>query len=206
MIKPHGSETLNPLYVEDDAKRAELIKEAEGLPSITICSAAAGNAVMLGSGYFNPLTGYMNKADAMAVAKPELERILREKHGLDETAKDLRKRLPGWLSQAPDMPGLLHDYLKQATEGRLTRGIDPQDLALLRADSQKNNRRTLRAISGSALLVHMTTRKVTIPSSCACKGVKNKDAIRPAASAARSAVTIFFMIARLRWSWDCFFR
>ena len=69
MIKPHGSETLNPLYVEDDAKRAELMKEAESLPSITICSAAAGNAVMLGSGYFNPLTGYMNKADALSVAK-----------------------------------------------------------------------------------------------------------------------------------------
>lgn len=69
MIKPHGSETLNPLYVEDDAKRAELLKEAEGLPSIVICSAAAGNAVMLGSGYFNPLTGYMNKADALKVAK-----------------------------------------------------------------------------------------------------------------------------------------
>ncbi len=69
MIKPHGSETLNPLYVEDDAKRAKLIKEAAGLPSITICSAAAGNAVMLGSGYFNPLTGFMNKADALAVAE-----------------------------------------------------------------------------------------------------------------------------------------
>ncbi len=69
LIKPHGSETLNPLYVADDAKRAELEKEAEGLPSITISSAAAGNAVMLGSGYFNPLTGYMNKADALAVAK-----------------------------------------------------------------------------------------------------------------------------------------
>ena len=69
MIKPHGSETLNPLYVEDDAKRAKLLKEAEGLPSITICSAAAGNAVMLGSGYFNPLTGFMNKADALAVAE-----------------------------------------------------------------------------------------------------------------------------------------
>ena len=69
MIKPHGSEALNPLYVEDDAKRAELMKEAESLPSITICSAAAGNAVMLGSGYFNPLTGYMNKADALGVAK-----------------------------------------------------------------------------------------------------------------------------------------
>lgn len=69
MIKPHGSDTLNPLFVRDDAKRAELIKEAAGLPSIVVSSAAAGNAVMLGSGYFNPLTGYMNVADAMAVAK-----------------------------------------------------------------------------------------------------------------------------------------
>ena len=91
--------------------------------------------------------------DAMAVAKPELEKILREKHGLDQTAKDLRERLPGWLSQAPDMPGLLHDYLKKATEGQLTRRIDPQDQALLRADRQENSRRILRAISGTAFLM-----------------------------------------------------
>jgi sulfate adenylyltransferase len=69
MIKPHGSDELNPLFVQDDAKRAELIKEAEGLPSIVISSAAAGNAVMMGSGYFNPLTGFMNAADALSVAK-----------------------------------------------------------------------------------------------------------------------------------------
>src|SRR5210317_2027790 len=68
MIKPHGSETLNPLYVADDAKRAELLKEAEGLPSIVISSAGAANAVMLAGGYFNPLTGYMNKADTLSVA------------------------------------------------------------------------------------------------------------------------------------------
>jgi ubiquinone biosynthesis protein len=90
--------------------------------------------------------------DAMAVAKPELERILREKHGLDHAAKDLRKRLPGWLSQAPDMPGLLHDFLKKATDGQMTRRIDPQELELLRADRQENSRRTLRAISGTAFL------------------------------------------------------
>jgi sulfate adenylyltransferase len=69
MIKPHGSSTLNPLYVQDDVKRKELIQEAEGLPSILISSAAAGNAVMMGSGYFNPLTGFMNKADAIGVAE-----------------------------------------------------------------------------------------------------------------------------------------
>ena len=32
-------------------------------------SAAAANAVMLGAGYFNPLTGYMNLADAISVAE-----------------------------------------------------------------------------------------------------------------------------------------
>ena len=69
MIKPHGSNTLNPLYVADDVKRAELVKEAKNLPSIVVCSAAAGNAVMLGGGYFNPLTGFMNVADAMSVAE-----------------------------------------------------------------------------------------------------------------------------------------
>ena len=69
MIKPHGSDVLNPLYVADDAKRAELEKEAEGLPKLLVCSQAAANAVMMGSGYFNPLTGFMNLADSMAVAK-----------------------------------------------------------------------------------------------------------------------------------------
>ena len=69
MIKPHGSDKLNPLYVADDAKRAELIKEAEGLPSIVVSSAAAANAVMLAGGYFNPLTGYMNVADSLSVAE-----------------------------------------------------------------------------------------------------------------------------------------
>ena len=68
MIKPHGSETLNPLYVEDDAARAALLSEAESLPSLLLNSAAA-NAVMMAGGYFNPLTGYMNKADALSVAK-----------------------------------------------------------------------------------------------------------------------------------------
>jgi len=69
MIKPHGSDTLNPLYVADDAKRAALEAEAADLKSVLVCSQAAANAVMMGSGYFNPLTGFMNLADSMAVAE-----------------------------------------------------------------------------------------------------------------------------------------
>jgi len=69
MIKPIGSDELMPLFVYDTDEHDALSKEAEGLPSITISSAAAGNAVMMGGGYFTPLTGYMNVADAMSVAE-----------------------------------------------------------------------------------------------------------------------------------------
>ncbi len=69
MLKPHGSDTLNPLYVADDAKRAALLEEAKGLKSIVVSSAAAANAVMMGSGYFNPLTGFMNLEDSLAIAE-----------------------------------------------------------------------------------------------------------------------------------------
>jgi ubiquinone biosynthesis protein len=89
--------------------------------------------------------------DVLAESKPELERILREKHGIDQAARDLRERLPGWLSRAPDMPGLLHDYLKLATEGNLVSKTDPRELEKLQAQEKDSNRRLLRAISGSAL-------------------------------------------------------
>jgi len=69
LVKPHGSDTLNPLYVADAAQRAKLQQEAEGLPKLLVCSQAAANAVMLASGYFNPLTGFMNLADSLAVAE-----------------------------------------------------------------------------------------------------------------------------------------
>ncbi|MDH5766215.1 MAG: sulfate adenylyltransferase, partial [Gammaproteobacteria bacterium] len=69
MIKPHGSDELNPLFVYDSAENEALQKEAESLKSILVSSASAANAVMMGAGYFNPLTGYMNKADALSVAK-----------------------------------------------------------------------------------------------------------------------------------------
>ncbi len=69
MIKPHGSDELNPLFVYDTVKHEALSKEAEGLPSMQLSSSAAGNAVMLGAGYYNPLTGYMNVADAVSCAE-----------------------------------------------------------------------------------------------------------------------------------------
>ena len=69
MIKPVGSDTLHPLFVYDSDVHDALSHEAESLPSLLISSQAAGNAVMMGAGYFSPLTGFMNVADAMGAAE-----------------------------------------------------------------------------------------------------------------------------------------
>ncbi|MEC9012553.1 MAG: sulfate adenylyltransferase [SAR324 cluster bacterium] len=69
MIKPFGSEILNPLFVKNESRRKMLLEEAENIPSIVVSSAAVANAVMLGGGYFNPLNAYMNLSDVLAVAE-----------------------------------------------------------------------------------------------------------------------------------------
>jgi sulfate adenylyltransferase len=67
LIKPHGSNELRPRLVSAE-KVSALLEEANSFPSLLLTSAAAANAVMLGAGYFNPLSGYMNLADALSVS------------------------------------------------------------------------------------------------------------------------------------------
>ena len=69
MIRPHGADALKPLLVTDAVARDRLIAEAAALPSLLLSSAAAANAVMLGGGYFTPLSGYMDVADALSVSQ-----------------------------------------------------------------------------------------------------------------------------------------
>jgi sulfate adenylyltransferase len=69
MIKPHGSDQLTPLLIADDRERKAEQARSATLQSVLLSSAGAANAVMLGAGYFTPLSGYMNKADALSVAK-----------------------------------------------------------------------------------------------------------------------------------------
>ncbi len=69
MIKPVGSDVLKPLFVYDPDTHHRLMHEAEALPSVVISSQAAGNAVMMGGGYFTPLQGFMSVADAMGTCE-----------------------------------------------------------------------------------------------------------------------------------------
>ena len=69
MIRPHGADTLMPLFVGDPEENRRLATAAESLPAVVMSSSGAANAVMLGGGYFTPLTGYMNRDDALGVAE-----------------------------------------------------------------------------------------------------------------------------------------
>jgi sulfate adenylyltransferase len=69
VIKPHGADALKPLLVSDEHVKSELLAEANDLPSFVVSSAAAANLVMLGGGYFTPLSGFMNLAEALSVAE-----------------------------------------------------------------------------------------------------------------------------------------
>ncbi|MBP9603533.1 MAG: sulfate adenylyltransferase, partial [Chromatiaceae bacterium] len=69
MIRPVGSDELKPLFVYDPDQHHRLMREAESLLSVVISSQAAGNAVMMGGGYFTPLKGFMNVADAMGACE-----------------------------------------------------------------------------------------------------------------------------------------
>lgn len=62
LVKPHGSETLQPLLVEESQLAAELARAAD-LPKVEISSREFGDLIMLGIGGFTPLQGFMNKDD-----------------------------------------------------------------------------------------------------------------------------------------------
>jgi ubiquinone biosynthesis protein len=55
--------------------------------------------------------------DIWATARPVLADILRKRYGLRRTLRDIRTRLPEWISTAPEMPELVHTFLKKAQAG-----------------------------------------------------------------------------------------
>lgn len=91
--------------------------------------------------------------DIWAVAKPELDSIMREKHGIDQTARRLAERMPRWLGRAPEMPGLVHEFLRQATSGQLTVRLDSDDLRAIRRLREREARQRWRRAIGGALVV-----------------------------------------------------
>ena len=63
LIKPYGSDQLLAPFNEIGVNLADV----EQIPKFLLNDSAIANVVMLGSGYFNPLQGFMNKTEALSV-------------------------------------------------------------------------------------------------------------------------------------------
>jgi len=63
LTPPHGGNQLRPLLIDDSTARSELIEQAESLPSVIVSSKEASDLVMLATGAFTPLEGFMGLAD-----------------------------------------------------------------------------------------------------------------------------------------------
>jgi len=91
--------------------------------------------------------------DIWSVAKPELETILRERHSLENVSQELRERLPGWLAEAPEIPGLVHDFLVKANSGQLLTRTASEDAARSRQEQQSGRLKMLQALAGGSLSI-----------------------------------------------------
>jgi ubiquinone biosynthesis protein len=91
--------------------------------------------------------------DIWAVARPVLERILVERYSPQRLLGEFRKRLPEMVTQAPDVPRLVHAWLTQQVQGRHELALRSKDLAELVHTIKGVQRRTVSAILGSGLLI-----------------------------------------------------
>ncbi len=93
------------------------------------------------------------KLDLWAVAKPVLAGIMAQKYGFNAAAREVRERLPGWIQSAPEIPRLLHEYLKQTVAGEHQLRMRSPDIQRLISVTRQGQRQTVLAILGSGLLI-----------------------------------------------------
>jgi ubiquinone biosynthesis protein len=85
--------------------------------------------------------------DIWAVAHPVLKRILRERYSPLRTMREIRKRIPEWFHNAPQLPELVRDALRQVAVGEQRLLADADELS-----HQRHLVRKLMQMMGSGLL------------------------------------------------------
>ena len=97
--------------------------------------------------------------DLWQTAKPYLERWMSDQIGVRSIFRSMRRNAPEWSEKLPELPGLLHQWLSQATnDGSAKSSANDssgaiQQLKEVRWEIRRANRRLFRAIVGSALVI-----------------------------------------------------
>ncbi len=94
--------------------------------------------------------------DLWKTAKPFLERTMSEQLGARALLRNLRDSAPEWGKTIPGLPMLAHDFLEQATSGKLQLEWTSRELQQLRNDLRQSNRRSISAITGIGLILSAT--------------------------------------------------
>jgi ubiquinone biosynthesis protein len=91
--------------------------------------------------------------DLWTTAKPFLERWMSEQLGPRALLRGLKRNLPYIAEKLPDVPELVYKVLSQAADGSLKLQWESERVEALREEVREANERTVRAVSGSALLI-----------------------------------------------------
>jgi ubiquinone biosynthesis protein len=91
--------------------------------------------------------------DLWTTARPFLERWMREQVGPRAAYQRLRNELPHWGEILPSLPGMTHDVLKRARDGRLQVQWRSPELGALRRELRRQHRRSQRGVVGATLTV-----------------------------------------------------
>jgi len=91
--------------------------------------------------------------DLWQTAKPFLEKWMHSQIGPKAMFKQFKDNFPLWLEQMPKLPGLMHDVLTQAKDGKLTMQLSKQQMDEIKKEIRKNNQRHFVAIVGSSLII-----------------------------------------------------
>jgi len=59
----------------------------------------------------------------------------------------------GWLAQAPEIPGLVHDFLVKANKGQLLTRTTSEDAARARQEQRVSRNKALKVLAGGSLSI-----------------------------------------------------
>lgn len=76
-----------------------------------------------------------------------------EQLGARSLLRNLKDSMPAWSNALPNVPGLAHRFLEQATSGKLQLEWSSKELQRLRSEIRRSNRRNISAIIGTGLLL-----------------------------------------------------
>jgi len=91
--------------------------------------------------------------DLWQTAKPYLENWFKQQVGPKATLKKVRKHLPEFADQLPEIPGLAHQTLKKAVDGELELQWKSKQLEEIQLQLQRNQQKSIYAIVGGSFMI-----------------------------------------------------